>query len=194
MAQLPRRAARPAGAAPTEKSLRDAALAHVARFATTQAGLVRVLERRVERWARAVEAPDPQVVADARRAAAIVAAKLVALGLVDDAAFAAARARRLTRAGRSRLQVTAHLAARGVTGEAARQAAPTNPEAELAAAVLLARRRRIGPFRVGEADAAEQRRELGVLARAGFPQDVATHALNLDTATAEELVLTLREL
>ena len=159
-----------------------------------KAGLVRVLERRVERWARATEAPDPQVVATAKLAANTVAAKLVALGLVDDAAFAAARARRLTRSGRSPLQVTAHLAARGITGEAARQAAPANPNAELAAAVLLARRRRIGPFRTGEIDTAGQRRELGVLARAGFPQDVAARALRLDPNTAAELILTLREL
>ena len=54
----------------------------------------------------------------------------------------------------------------------------TDDESELAAALVLARRRRIGPFRSGDApDLAGQRRELAVLARAGFPQDVARRAL-----------------
>jgi regulatory protein len=185
---------RPAGPPPTETSLREAALAHVARFATTQSGLVRVLDRRIERWARASEFPEASVLAECRAAARMVAEKLVALGLVDDAAFAAARARRLTRAGKSRLQVSAHLAARGVTGKAARTAMPQDPKAELAAAVLVARRRRIGPFRTAEVDAAGERRELGVLARAGFAQDVAARALRMEPEAAEELLLALRQL
>ena len=50
---------RPAMAAspPTEVSLREAALSHLARYATTRAGLIRVLDRRIDRWARAQEEP-----------------------------------------------------------------------------------------------------------------------------------------
>ena len=54
---------------------------------------------------------------------------------------------------------------------------------------MLARKRRIGPFRTGDApDIAGRRRELGVLARAGFPQDLARRALAMETDAAEMLV------
>src|SRR5579862_7334981 len=89
-----------ASATPTEASLHEAALAHLARYATTQAGLVRVLDRRIERWARAAAA-DADAVQAAKRIARAVAARLAAAGTVDDAAFAAGRASRLVRSGHS---------------------------------------------------------------------------------------------
>ena len=38
---------------PDDAALHDAALAHLARYATTEANLRRVLGRRIDRWARA---------------------------------------------------------------------------------------------------------------------------------------------
>ena len=114
-----RREPRPAGKAPTAARLRDVALAHLARFAVTEVALRRVLERRVDRWARAAEAegqPRETVApaaATARAAAAEVAAGMVAAGAVDDAAFAESRAKRLARAGRSRRAIAAHLRIEG---------------------------------------------------------------------------------
>jgi len=131
--------------------------------------------------------------AGARHAAREVVAKLVASGVIDDAAFATARARRLNRAGRSRRAVTAHLLARGVDRDLAGEALPDDPEAELAAALAFARRRRVGPFRTGEADADLRRREAGMLARAGFGQEIATRALRMDPDEAEAAVLRLRQ-
>lgn len=186
---------RPAAPPPDEASLHEAALAHVARYATTAAGLARVLNRRVDRWARAAE-DEPEAVAarvaEARRVVATVVARLVAVGAVDDAAFAAARARRLGRAGRSRAAVAAHLAAHGVARETAEAALPDDPEAELGAAVLFAQRRRIGPFRAGGSAPETARRELAMLARAGFGRTVAEAALAMPPDEAEALVLRLR--
>jgi len=66
-------------------------------------------------------------------------------------------------------------------------------ESELAAALVLARKRRIGPFRVGQApDEVGQLRELGALARAGFSHSVAHRALAMDPDQAEALVNELR--
>ncbi len=194
-----RRAPGPAGPAPTRARLHDAALAHLARFATTEAGLIRVLDRRIDRWARAagVEGtPDPDAIAVAQRtsrqAAREVVQALVQSGVVNDTAFAGARARRLTRAGRSRVAVSAHLAAKGVP-QAVVQAALPDPDSELAAALAYARRRRLGPFRVDDADEDTRRKELGALARAGFPQPVAQRALRMDIADAEALVIRLKQ-
>jgi regulatory protein len=180
---------------PTEDALHEAALRHLARYATTRAGLLRVLERHIDRWVRGAAVPDdafPHAEA-ARAAARQVVARLAEAGAVDDIAFAASRARSLTRAGHSRRAVAAHLVARGVGGDEVREALPDNPEAELAAAIALARRRHIGPFRTHEVDAEARRRELAILARAGFTQDVASRALRTDPAAAEALLIRLRQ-
>jgi len=183
---------REAGPPPDVTRLHEAALAHLARYATTQAGLIRVLDRRVERWARAAEA-DAETRNMARASVRTVVARLAASGLVDDAAFAQSRARSLTRAGRSRRAVVAHLAARGIDGDTLREALPTDGDAELCAAVACARRRRIGPFRSDPSEQADLRRELGMLARAGFAQDIATRVLRMELAAAEDLIIQLRQ-
>jgi regulatory protein len=182
------------GSAPTEAALHAAALTHLARYATTRAGLIAVLDRRIARWLRASERDETTeaAAAAARAAARRVADKLVALGVVNDAAFAENRARSLTRAGRSRRAVAAHLAARGIGAETAQTALPDDPEAELAAAVAHARRRRLGPFRTAPADPARQVKELAAFARAGFSRDVALQALRMDHDTAEALLRAAR--
>ena len=185
---MKQRTPRPAGPPPDEPALRNAALTHVARFGTTEAGLVRVLDRRVDRWVRAAadEGVDTgPAAATAREAVRRVARALAASGAVDDAAFARARARRLGRAGRSRQAVAAHLAAKGVAPELARTVLPDDG-AELEAAVLQTRRRRIGPFRSPD-DPGDPAREQGMLARAGFSGEVARAALRLDREAAEAI-------
>ncbi len=173
---------------PDRDTLHEAALRHLARYAATAAGLTRVLDRRIARWAAAEDA-EPEAAAEARRAARAVVARLVEAGAVDDAGFAAARAQRLARSGRSRRAVAAHLAARGVDGETARAVLVDD---ELASALVQARRRRIGPFRAAaDTDAEARRRELAMLARAGFPRDVAERALAMPAEEAAAMVARL---
>lgn len=187
-----RRQPSPAGPPPGEAQLREAALAHLARFAATELGLRRVLERRVDRWARRAEAEGQDIspAARARSLAAQVARQMVALGAVDDAAFAAARARRLTKAGRSRRAIAAHLAGKGVAREVA---ASVLPEEELDAALAQCRRRRIGPFAPGPMEREARLKAMGALARAGFGRDVAEAALDMEPAEAEERLMRLRQ-
>ena len=186
-----KRTDRASSSAPDRAALRDAALAYLARYATTEAGLRRVLERRIDRWARAASSSDDAVAA-AKHAAGEIVAHLAEIGAVSDSAFAESRARRLARAGRSRRAITAALVAKGLDGETARRALPSE-ETELVSALALARRRRIGPFRPGEAlDETGRRRELGVLARAGFPENVARRALAMPTEEAAALVDVMR--
>lgn len=182
-------------------------MAHLARYSATEIGLVRVLDRRIQRWAsRAATFGDPpdrvaELAASARVAARTVAKALVASGVVDDAAYAEARARSLTRSGRSRRVIGAHLAQRGIDPDLAAASLPDDADTELAAALTQARRRRIGPF--GEQDPpsddplAESRirnRALGALARAGFSRDVAERALSMERDEADRLILHLKRL
>lgn len=195
MEQRSPRRPRPAGPPPDAAALQAAALAHLARFAATEAGLRRVLERRIDRWARrAVEEGQAQesirsLAAGARQAAAEVARRLAASGAVDDAGFAAARARRLARAGRSRRAIAAHLAAKGVAAETLRTALPEDAEAaELDAALAWCRRRRLGPFAPdpAAADAEARRRALAAMARGGFARGTAEAALDMAPEVAAD--------
>jgi len=183
------------GPPPTEATLRDAALSYLARFAATEAGVRQVLDRRISRWARSVD--DREVMADqvatARQAAARVVAGLVASGVLNDAEFAAGKARGLVRSGLSRRAIAARLATKGVKAEITQSVLPNDPDTELASALTLARRRRIGPFRMTEApDAAARQREMAILARAGFTRDAVNAAMAMSQEDAEALILDLR--
>ncbi len=192
---MPRQPPRPPPR-PTEASLQEAALAHLARYATTEAGLARVLGNRVARWARqaGLDEEGAEAVAALRAVVARVVARLAAAGAVSDAAFAAARARSLARGGRSRAAIEARLAAKGAGGQAraATEAALPDREAELAAAAVAARRRRIGPFAAERPDEAGRRKALAALARAGFPRAVAEAVLRMDVDEAEARIARFR--
>lgn len=207
---------REAGPAPDRASLRAAALAHLARFGTTRAGLTQVLERRVQRWTRrAVESGELSEDVEARAVplgAVIeqVVAEMAALGAVDDAAFAGSRARSLTRSGRSRRAVQAHLAARGVEAdivgtvldETLGERGQDGQEMELAAALIFARRRRAGPFAPvqeggedampGDEWAVRRRKALDAMARAGFGRATAEAALDMDPEEAEDRIVRMK--
>ena len=180
--------------APDEASLHEAALAHLAQYAATRAGLRRVLQRRIDRWVRGqVGAVDAEQEKAAREAVGRVVARLVEAGAVDDAVFAASRAARLARSGHSRRAIVAHLAARGVDRETIDKVAGDDPETEFAAALKLAFRRRIGPFRAGPVGEEAASRELSVMARAGFARDTAERVLSMDGEAAEAVLLHLKQ-
>jgi regulatory protein len=199
VSDAPKRPRRPAGPPPNAARLREAALAHLARFAATEAGLRRVLERRIARWARAAEAEGQAREAIAASTAtlhaeiATIAKSLVAVGAVNDAAFAESRARRLARSGHSRRAIAAHLAAKGIETETAAAALPDGEGAELLAAIAFCRRRRIGPFARMAPDAPARMKALAALARGGFAQAIARRALAMDPAEAEDMLLTGRQ-
>jgi len=182
---------RPAGPPPDRASLRDAALRHLARYASTEANLLRVLNRRIDRWAR-LAGEDAETAAP-RLAAREVVGDLARIGAVNDTAYAESRARSLNRTGRSRRAVAAHLAAKGVDAETLRAAVPDDPEAELTAALRQSRRKRIGPFAAGESDAATRMKHLTTLARAGFSQEIARRALAMPRADAEDRLAQSRD-
>jgi regulatory protein len=162
------------------------ALAYLGRFASSAENLRRVLMRRVRR-----RLPDDrEAVAGAAAAIDALVARYCASGLVDDAAYAAARARARLRRGQSLRTIRAGLAAKGVAAENAEAAIDNLREEggdpDLAAAVAFARRRRLGPYRRARAEGADELRlkELGAFARAGYSRAVAEAVF--DCATPEE--------
>ncbi len=180
----------------SEAALREAATRHLLRHGGTAANLVRVLDRRIARWAQALEAGggDHETItveaARWREVARGVVAAFATAGAVNDAAFAESRARRLQRSGRSRRAVVAHLGAKGVAGALAEETVPKDEEAEFVAALSFAKRRRVGPFGAGEMPPEARLKVLGAFARAGFAGAVARRALACGREEAEEILLT----
>jgi regulatory protein len=192
MPETKRNRTAPRQARPTDATLHEAALAYLARYAASRAGVIRVLDRRVARWARLSPEAGEEAIAECRAMVRRVATRLEQAGLIDDARFAAQRARSLARSGKSRRAVAAHLGARGIGGDTLAGALPADEAEEFAACLILARKRRIGPFRP-DGKPADRMRELGVLARAGFAQGVAQRALAIAPDEAEALIVSLRQ-
>jgi regulatory protein len=150
------------------------ALGYLERFASSAENLRRVLRRRVRRRVRG----DDETV---RAADGLIDALVIRYrdaGLIDDAAYAAGRARTRLARGQSLRRIAAGLMAKGVGAEdraAALQALrETAADPDLAAACAFARRRRLGPFRRAPAD---RGRELAAFARAGFARREAEAVL-----------------
>lgn len=163
-------------AALTPAALEAAALDYLRRFSSSSELLRRVLQQRV---ARAVEAAgvDP---AEGKRMVADILARYLAVGLVDDRAYAMQQAASLSRRGVSTKGIRYRLAQKGVGEDlirAALAALAAEGGSELAAACALVRRRRLGPYRASEARLASQGRDLGILARAGFSLAIARRVL-----------------
>lgn len=133
------------------------ALRYVERFATTRAKLARYLAGKVRQ--RGWDGPPADPVA--------VAERMAQLGYVDDTAFAEARGRALTRRGYGEGRVRGALRHAGIASDSIDTVArELEPEA-LAAALALARRRRIGPFASAPADRATLAKHIATLVRGG---------------------------
>lgn len=167
--------------------IEDRALRYLDRFDASAARLRRVLKDFIRR--RAVEqGEDPGVylglVDD-------VLAKYQANGIIDDQRFASNLVASLHTRGASQRAIRARLCARGITSEIADGAltqlsAQSGGDTELSAAQALVRKRKLGHYRPAGERQANFRKDLGVLARAGFDFDTAKRALALEGATDED--------
>ena len=174
----------------TPQYLENAALHYLERFAASSAGLRRVLLRKVDRsvahWGG--ERADHLAAVDA------VIVKLTGLGYLNDQAFAEMKTRSLHRQGKGSRAIRATLAAKGVDSELAEQAMETlteeHAQPDLAAAVKLARKRRLGPFRLPEKRAEMRAKDMAALARSGFDFDTARRVIDADSVDELEELLT----
>ena len=119
---------------------------------------------------------------------AAVVADVAALGLLDDRAFADGRTASLRRKGGSRRKIALGLRAKGVDAETAAAALAAADIDEAEAALRLARRRRLGPWRVEPRsdDRAGRDRDIGVLVRQGFAYSLARQVIGMGLEEAEE--------
>lgn len=168
------------------QSIENAAAHYLGRFAASSAHLRKVLMTKADRSARHHNT-DP---AEGAKLVDAVIAKFERLGFLNDAAFAEMRARSLHAQGTPERGIRFKLKQQGVgeTEIAGALAALSEEEAvpnlDLAAAVRLAERRRLGPFGLGDEEQrrANRDRDLGRLARAGFSYDVAMRVIEAEDA------------
>lgn len=154
-----------------------AAAHYLERYAASQEGLRRILERKVAR--RLAGAPDP---VEAERFAEMIEAtiaRFVALGLLDDEAFAEARFASLRRRGASLRQAAARLGQKGVDRETIASVVGADTAGDLAAAHVHAKRRRLGPHRARHR-AERRERDIAAMLRAGFGYADARMAIDAE--------------
>jgi regulatory protein len=164
----------------TAQSLRNAALYYLQRYASSAENLRRVLMRRVERASRVHGT-------DVEEGAAIVTeiiARYREAGLLDDQAYATAQAQSLHRRGTSLRAIRARLHAKGVERDTIEQALSALDTAtrhpDISAAVVVARRRRLGPWRIsGRLEYRQQ--DLAALARRGFSFAIASQVVDAES-------------
>ena len=170
----------------TASYLENAALYYLERFSSSSGNLRRVLMRKVARSVRA-HGTDP---AEGAGLVEAIITRYLQSGLLDDAAYAAQKAASLRRRGTSRYGIRGKLAVKGVDaaliGTTLERLDDEQGAGDLSAACALIRRRRLGPYRPKEAQAAHQRKDLATLARAGFSLDVARRVLAAADADAVE--------
>ena len=166
---------------PTAQRLANIALHHLDRYASSAENLRRVLERRVFKAARHHEDLD---VDEARGWIDDIVMRYVSSGLLDDKAYAETRARSLLARGNSQRIIRAKLYEKGLSADDVDNALVAleqdHADPEFAAAVKLARRRRLGPYADPGKRAERQEKDLATLARAGFSYDMAKRVIEAD--------------
>jgi regulatory protein len=165
----------------TVKSIENAALWYLTRYSTSGANLKRVLARRVDRSARHHGTDREEGMAIIDR----LIARYRRSGLLDDRAYAIARAKALNWRGKPVKAIAFALRAKGVTGEDIDQALSAlkgeGADPDMGAAARYARRRRLGPFRAAPDRDEHHQRDLAALARAGFGYDVARRIIEAES-------------
>ena len=170
----------------TPARLERLALRYLDRFDSSVSNLRRVLRVAVKRASTKEQAPPP----DAERWISELLERYQSSGLLDDARYAAALIRGFRARGASRRAIVHKLRARGVAqptiDAALSEGERDTTDSELEAAALLVRRRKLGHYRPAGEEQARRRRDLGVLARAGFSLETARRALALGSSADTE--------
>ncbi len=171
-----RRGARPLDAV----SLRDLALSYVGRFATTGAKLEAYLARKIRERGVAEDADGRLVELDV----AGLVEQFTTRGYVDDDAYARAKARDLGARGYGARRVEQALWAAGVDEHVRNDHAPSIAERRRAA-IVMASKRRFGPFGLGQVedtpDPKTREKQISAMMRAGHDMDLVRFIIHSDS-------------
>jgi regulatory protein len=175
----------PRNIALNRESIEAKALAYLDKFDATASRLRQVLSDFVKRRAKQLDI-DPSAhlltVND-------TVVRYQQSGLINDRRFGVTMARNLVERGASRQAIRTKLYGRGIAADVVDEIIRdlgANEGSELAAARALVRKRKMGNYRAKEERHDSYRRDLGVLARAGFDFDTSKRALSVEGAAEDE--------
>lgn len=147
-----------------EASLRDLALRHVARFATSRGKLLAYLRRKLRERGWGGEQPaDPDG----------LIARFVDLGYIDDASYATMKSASLGRRGYGARRIAQQLRADGIAEDDREQADAQVLSDRHAAADRFARRKRVGPYATAPLDPRQREKAIAAFLRAGHDHATA---------------------
>jgi regulatory protein len=159
-------------------TLRQAALHYVARYSTTSVRLRRVLQQRLRRAAQDDRdfAEDAAKQQELQQVIEALVVEFAGNRYFDDQAFAENLRASLRRRGCSSRSIAQKMQQEGLS--IAPESMPT-AEADLLAALRLAKRKKLGVYALdpAENDPKRRQRELAILARAGFSHSISHQAL-----------------
>ena len=162
------------------QKLDEMALSYVARFATSAGKLSDYLRRKLrERGWEGEGGPDVAVIVD----------RFTQLGYIDDAVFARGKAQGLLRCGYGARRIDQALGAAGIAEPLREDARGTEMERRRAA-LIMARKRRFGPFGLTDEgvrlDPALREKQVAAMLRAGHPLALVREVVNAVSQQALE--------
>ena len=173
-----------------KKRLANKAIHYLGRYATTSARLEFILRKFAQ---RKLDKADPALLDQMIKE---VIKGCVKLGYLDDEAFILSQFRQGLRSGFSQRRILLKLAQRGISRDMAlavmdkkSSGAPNKKDSELAAALIYARKKSIGPYSREGLRPEDNQRHLARLARNGFAFNVAKQVMAVPSANeADELL------
>jgi regulatory protein len=153
------------------------ALRYVERYATTRAKLAAYLARKLRErgWDGEEAAPIDALVG-----------KFAELGYVDDATFASTRAAGLTRRGYGLRRIAQSLKAADISEDDSAAAEAAAREQAWDAALVFARRKKIGPFASGPVDRPAQEKAFAAMLRAGHDMAIVRRIVRSEPGNVPE--------
>ena len=174
-----------------KKRLTNKALHYLGRYASTSARLEVVLRKFAK---RKLELADPALLDSSIRD---VIESCIRLGYIDDAAFIRSQFRQGLRSGHSQRRILLKLAQKGISRDLALSVLQDSDDdtladdrTELAAALIYARKKSVGPFSPAPLICPEDKQKhMGRLARNGFSFDIVRKVMDLTSAEEADALL-----
>lgn len=182
--------------------LKEYALNYLARYNNTEAGLVKLLRQKVNRWIKQIQKENDQdydeILKKAYDKIDQIVNELKQNGGINDDRFIFSKMPSLIRAGCSKKQIQGRFIQKGINPSLIQSSLQEyhDDHLELLSALAYARKRKIGPFRqrLLKKTAELKDREQMILARRGFSFTISKEVLSMTHAEAEECINKIRSL
>lgn len=175
---------------PSPEMLSNVALFYLSRFVASEEALRKVLKNRVRR--AAMTNPDFEQDKAAQSMLYETIERIIGQykrnGVINDAEFARIKTNSMRRSGRGSAAISQRLRKKGVSADVVTETlSQEDSSSDMEAAMIFAKKRRLGAGKKQQLTAAQKRKEFAAFARAGFSYDIARKILGGDMDDYEDL-------